>query len=112
MFKRLFGIVLSIILVFIFSSAVFSQETMQKEMKKDEMKKEGMMMKSVECNPVCGFMIRSYDEKELTSMVMEHAKKHHPQMKMTEKDVKGMMKDVKMEMKKEEKKMEEPKKEE
>jgi len=106
MLKRLFAAALAICLTIAFSCIAFSQETMQKEMKKDEMKKEsvmkeGMMLKSVECDPVCGFMCRSHDEKELSAIVMEHAKKNHKEMKITEKDIKGMMKEVKMEMKKE-----------
>ena len=43
-------------------------ETMQK-MKPKLMK--------VECEPSCGFMIRSHDKKELISMVKSHAKHSH-----------------------------------
>jgi predicted small metal-binding protein len=48
-------------------------------------------LKSVSCDPTCGFMVRSHDEKELTGIVIEHAKKAH-NMNMTESQVKGMMK--------------------
>jgi predicted small metal-binding protein len=59
-------------------------------------KKEVINMKSklkkLECDPVCGFMIRSHDEKELVEVALEHAKKFHKEMKVTEKDVKAMIK--------------------
>ncbi len=48
-------------------------------------------LKSVSCDPACGFMIQSHDEKELCAIVIEHAKTHHNKM-VTEKDVRGMMK--------------------
>jgi predicted small metal-binding protein len=49
------------------------------------------VLKSVSCAPDCGFMVRSHDEKELTAIVTEHAKKAHNKM-ITEKEVKAMMK--------------------
>ena len=49
-------------------------------------------LKKLECDPVCGFMIRSHDEKEVIEIALEHAKKFHKEMKITEKDVKGMIK--------------------
>jgi predicted small metal-binding protein len=49
-------------------------------------------LKKLECDPVCGFMIRSHDEKELISIALEHAKKFHKEIKVTEKDVKAMIK--------------------
>jgi len=48
-------------------------------------------MKSVECDPACGFMIRSHDEKEMIEIVKAHAKKAH-NMTITAKDVQGKMK--------------------
>lgn len=48
-------------------------------------------LKSVSCAPECGFMVRSHDEKELTAIVIEHAKTAHKKT-LTAKDVKGMMK--------------------
>jgi predicted small metal-binding protein len=67
--------------------------------------KEGKpALKSVSCDPDCGFMVRSHDEKELSAIVIDHAKKQHNKV-ITEKDVKGMMKTEKEKpMKAEEKK--------
>jgi len=48
-------------------------------------------LKKVECDPTCGFMIRSHDEKELVDLVIQHAKKSH-NMDVSEKDVKEKMK--------------------
>ena len=52
---------------------------------------EKHVLKSVSCDPECGFMIRSHDEKELGAIVIEHAKTQHGKT-ITEKDVKGIMK--------------------
>jgi predicted small metal-binding protein len=48
-------------------------------------------LKQIECEPKCGFLIRSHDEKELIRIGMEHAKTAHG-MTVTEKDAKEMMK--------------------
>jgi predicted small metal-binding protein len=32
-------------------------------------------LKQVECDPKCGFLIRSHDEKEVIKIAIEHAKK-------------------------------------
>ena len=50
-------------------------------------------LKKVECDPKCGFLVRSHDEKEIVEIAMRHAKKHHD-MTITEKDIKSMMKDA------------------
>lgn len=50
-------------------------------------------LKEIECDPKCGFKIRSHDEKEVIEIAMQHAKKSH-KMKISEKDLKGMMKSV------------------
>ena len=50
-------------------------------------------IKKVECDPKCGFAIQSHDEKEVIDIAVKHAKKAH-KMDITEKDVKGMMKDA------------------
>jgi predicted small metal-binding protein len=50
-------------------------------------------LKKVECDPKCGFMVRSHDEKEIVEIAIDHAKKFHD-MAITVKDVKGMMKDA------------------
>jgi len=50
-------------------------------------------LKKVECDPKCGFMVQSHDEKEVVEIATKHAKLSH-NMAITEKDVKGMMKDA------------------
>ncbi len=50
-------------------------------------------LKKVECDPKCGFLVRSHDEKELVDVAIQHAKKAHSK-DITEKDVKTMMKDA------------------
>jgi len=50
-------------------------------------------LKQVECDPKCGFMIRSHDEKEVIEIAKEHAKKSH-NMTITEKEIKAMMKNA------------------
>ncbi len=50
-------------------------------------------LKKIECDPTCGFMIRSHDEKELVDIVTLHAKKSH-NMTISEKDVKDKIKDA------------------
>ncbi len=58
---------------------------------KKEAKKETVELKSVSCDPQCGFSVRSHDEKELTDIVITHAKKAH-NMDMSANDVKAKMK--------------------
>jgi len=48
-------------------------------------------LKKIECGPTCGFMVRSHDEKELVQIALEHGKKFHKDMTITEKDVKAMV---------------------
>ena len=48
-------------------------------------------LKQIECDPKCGFLVRSHDEKELITFGIEHAKKQH-NMTVSEKDAKGMIK--------------------
>ncbi len=45
-------------------------------------------LKKIECDPTCGFMVRSHSEKELIDLVSRHAKKSH-NMRISEKDIKG-----------------------
>jgi predicted small metal-binding protein len=66
-----------------------AKESGKMEMSKEE--KAGALM-SISCDPKCGFMMRSRDEKELMKGAKDHMKKHHPDMKMSDKDIKGMMK--------------------
>ena len=50
-------------------------------------------LKKIECDPKCGFMVQSHDEKELIEIAKEHAKKFH-NMIATDEQAKGMMKDA------------------
>jgi predicted small metal-binding protein len=50
-------------------------------------------LKEVTCDPMCGFMVRSHDEKELSEIVKAHAKNVH-NMSITESDVKVKMRNV------------------
>ena len=111
MFKYIGIAILAFVLTVSFSSVAFTQdnkgqETMKKDdMKKDDMKKDdakkGDMgkemamgpLKSVTCDPSCGFMVQSHNEKELIAMVKMHAKKMHNKV-LSDKDVKSMMKTV------------------
>jgi len=49
-------------------------------------------LKKIECGPTCGFMVRSHDEEELVQIALEHGKKFHKDMTITEKDVRDMIK--------------------
>jgi len=49
--------------------------------------------KQVQCDPPCGFTVKSHDEKELIEIVKQHAKKAHD-MSITEKDVRDKIKSV------------------
>ena len=50
-------------------------------------------LKQLECDPKCGFLIRSHNEKEIVEIAIQHAKKAHS-MTVTEKDARGMLKDA------------------
>jgi predicted small metal-binding protein len=73
-------------LAFAFATATFAQD--KQETKKEQ---KTTVLKSVSCDPSCGFMCRSHDEKELSAIIKTHAKKAH-KMDMTDKQVKDMMK--------------------
>ncbi|HMD13717.1 MAG TPA: DUF1059 domain-containing protein [Bacteroidota bacterium] len=102
---KYFGIaILAFVLTVSFSAATIAQDKMgQETVKKDDMKKDdakkGDMgkemamgpLKSVSCDPSCGFMVKSHDEKELIAMVKMHAKKMHHKV-LSDKDVKAMIK--------------------
>lgn len=94
MLKRVFVAMLAIVLAISFASLTFAQD--KKAAKDDKMamsktEKEMGPLKSVSCDPACGFMCRSHSEKELTSIVKQHALKAH-KMKMDDKQIKDMMK--------------------
>ena len=50
-------------------------------------------LKQVECDPKCGFLVRSHDEKEIVEVAIQHMKKAHSKV-ITEKDARTMMKDA------------------
>ena len=84
-----------LLLAVAFSTVTFAQE--KKEMPKDTTtamaKGEAAMgpLKSITCDPACGFMVRSHDEKELISMAESHSKHAHKKT-LSEKDAKAMVK--------------------
>ncbi len=47
--------------------------------------------KKVECDPPCGFMVKSHDEREIIDLVKQHAKRAH-KMNVAEKDIRSKMK--------------------
>ncbi len=47
--------------------------------------------KKVECDPPCGFTVKSHDEKEVIDLVRLHAKKAH-NMDLADKDIRSKMK--------------------
>ena len=51
-------------------------------------------LKVVECDPICGFMVRSHNEKEVLDLAMQHVKKAHSEMNLSMADVKKQMKDA------------------
>ena len=97
MVKRILAALFVLMLAVSFSTITFAQDQTKQQAKKDEkmeMKKEEKAMgplKSVDCSPTCGFLCRSHDEKELTSVIKNHAKKMH-KMDMTDKQIRDMMK--------------------
>jgi len=50
-------------------------------------------LKKLECDPKCGFLIQSHDEKEIVEIAIRHAKIAHS-MAVTEKEARAMMKDA------------------
>ena len=86
-----------LVLVVLFSVAIVAPTFAQgaKQEAKMEPMKSKMGLKSVSCDPACGFMCRSHDEKELTAIIKAHAKKAHNK-DLTDKQVKDMMKTEKM----------------
>ena len=84
-------------LTFALSTLAMAQDKMKDEKKDDKMamsKSEEKMgpLKSISCDDKCGFMMKSRDEKELMSGAMAHMKKHHPDMKLSKKEMMGMIK--------------------
>lgn len=101
MFRSLFFPAFVLAIAFAFSSGTVANADGHE--KKGE---EQHALKSVSCDPACGFSVRSHDEAEIVDIVKVHAKAHH-QMELTDQKVKEMMKPVdgkKMKMEKKEKK--------
>jgi len=106
MIKQLLSAVIAVTLIFAFSTVTFAQgkemdkakSDMKMEMKKDQMMKGEEMsnLKTLACDPACGFKVTSSDEAEIISMTKEHAKAHHPGMSMTDAQIKEMIKPAKM----------------
>lgn len=48
-------------------------------------------LKSIECDPACGFMVRSHDEGEVVGIAKRHVKEVH-HMNVTNHDLKEKMK--------------------
>ena len=104
MIRRFSALLFTVVLAVAFSTISRAQDSTKemppKEGKAEMMKtdkdmstsaKETGPLYTVACDPECGFMVRSHSQKELTSIVIRHAKTMHNK-KVTEKDVKGMMK--------------------
>ena len=96
MTKKLFAVIITIILAISFSALVHPQDNSKKKDDKMTITKEEKMagpLKSISCDPGCGFSIQSRDEKEVLSVTKNHVKKVH-HMDITEKKAREMMKIV------------------
>jgi len=103
MMKQLFTVLFAVTLIFAFSTVTFAQDKeaakakseVKMKMKKKEMDTKDHAMsdlKSLSCDPACGFSVVSKDEAEIVSMTKMHAKAHHPDMAMSEVQIKEMIK--------------------
>jgi predicted small metal-binding protein len=88
MLQKVSSAILLVLFAFAVVTSGFAQDAKAKDAKKEM---HQATLKSVSCDPTCGFMCRSHDEKELTAIVKTHAKKAH-KMDLTDKQVKDMMK--------------------
>jgi len=52
-------------------------------------------LKSISCDPMCGFMVKSHDEMELMEIARKHTKDKHD-MDVSDEDLKSKMKMDKM----------------
>ena len=77
--------------VVVFAPSIVSVASAQE--KKARGKKTGTALESVTCDPACGFMVQGHDEKEVTVIVIAHAKSAHNK-DLTAENVKPMMKTV------------------
>ena len=96
MFKQFFAAAFLILFSFALVTLGFAQESKtSKAHKEAKHLMKQVELKSVSCDPTCGFKVRSHDEKELISIVKTHAKNVH-NMDLTDKQVKEMMKTEKV----------------
>jgi predicted small metal-binding protein len=52
-------------------------------------------MKKIDCDPNCGFMVRSSDEKELIEVIIQHFKRTH-NIALSERDAKAKIEPVRL----------------
>ena len=50
-------------------------------------------LEQIECDPACGFLVRSHDRKELFSLTKKHVKTQHGK-NVSDSDLIGMIKSV------------------
>lgn len=51
-------------------------------------------LKQISCDPTCGFLLRSHNEKEILDLTLQHAKRSHAEMKITAGAIKKMIKNA------------------
>ena len=56
-----------------------------------EVKRMAENLKKIECDPMCGFMVRSHDEKELIEIAKQHVEKVH-KMEASEEELREKIK--------------------
>lgn len=96
MVKQLSVLAMLLLLAVVFTTPSFSQGAGKMEGKnahKMESKEEMGAMKSFSCDDKCGYMVKSHDGKEVLAAAVAHVKKHHKEMKMSEKQIKEMVKE-------------------
>ena len=91
MLNRMLAAMCVVAIAFAFSTTALAQEATKMEEKKGD----SHGLKLVMCDPDCGFMVRSHDEKELVTMVKEHSKNIHKK-EMSDKDAMALIKPAEM----------------
>jgi predicted small metal-binding protein len=89
MVKKVTMLMLALVLTLYFVVPATAKDAKKQ---KTEMKESGPV-KQVACDPACGFVVQSRDEKEIVSIVKQHVKTHH-QKTLSEKDVKAKITEV------------------
>ena len=92
MIRNLFGGI-AVLIILSCGLAVAQEKVQQEKVPQEQMKQDMKMgqLRSLSCDSVCGFMVRSHDEKELMSVMKSHAEAHH-KMTLTDKQMLEMMK--------------------